>query len=146
MQPVGRPLPHPRRRDIDDLAALCAFIAGNTARQERNIPRRLTAITRSHSSIGISSQERRESTLISEALLTSTSIEPKRSIVASAMDLVASSLAMSVSSASASEALRGKCLGDRPGSGPIDVGGHHLGAGLGEFLGIDLADPLGCRR
>jgi hypothetical protein len=78
-------------------------MAGNTARQDRNMPRRFTAITRSHSSIGISSQERRGSTLISDALLTSTSIEPKRSIVASAMDLVDSSLAMSVSSASASQ-------------------------------------------
>ena len=34
-------------------------MAGNTARQDRNMPRRLTAITRSHSSTGISSQERR---------------------------------------------------------------------------------------
>ena len=66
------------------------------------MPRRFTAITRSHSSTGISSQERRASTLISEALLTSTSIEPKRSSAACAMDLVDSSLAMSVSSASAS--------------------------------------------
>src|SRR6516225_1766580 len=86
-------------RDDEMLTILprpCAFIAGNTARQDRNMPRRLTAMTRSHSSTGISSHERRGRTLISEALLMSTSMLPKRSSAVCAMACVHSSLAISV--------------------------------------------------
>jgi hypothetical protein len=63
----------------------------------------LTAITRSHSSTGISSHERRGSTLINEALLIKTSMVPKRSSVACTMALVESSLAISTPSPSASK-------------------------------------------
>ena len=51
--------------------------------QHKNIPRRLTAITRSHSSVGISSQLRRSRSLISDALLISTSMRPKAESVPS---------------------------------------------------------------
>src|SRR5262249_23994171 len=40
------------------------------------------------------------------------------------------------------EALRGERLGHRFGGGAVDVGRDHPGAGLGEFLRIDLADAL----
>src|SRR5262245_17575704 len=118
----------------------CASIAGNTARQDRNMPRRLTAMTRSHSSIGISSQERRGSTLISEALLMRTSIAPKRSSAACAMAFVDSSLAMSVARPMVSK----PCAASASATdfAAVPSMSHDAGPRLGEFLRIDFADPF----
>src|SRR5215475_558858 len=124
------------------LPRLCAFMAGNTARHARNRPRRLTAMTRSHSSTGISSQERRGSTLISEALLMSTSIEPKRSSAARAIALVESIARDIDAEPERRKALGSKRLGHSLGGRLIDVGRHHACADASEFPGVDLADAL----
>ena len=71
--------------------APCAFIAGNTAREHRKRPRRLTAITRSHSSTGISMNGRRLSGPYRAALFTRMSTRPNRASVSVARRSVSSS-------------------------------------------------------
>ena len=84
--------------------APAAFITGSTARQARNTPRRFTAITRSHSATLISSISAREIGIVANtaALLTRTSMRPKRSTVARAIASVLDSSETSVWRASGS--------------------------------------------
>ena len=133
---AGWDCPPTRDDEMLTIAVALRRIAGNTARQDRNMPRRLTAITRSHSSTGISSHERRASTLISEALLISTS--SRRSLQRGLRHRrVDSSLEMSV-------AIPIACRPARPGrryrlgGRAVDVGSDHAGAGL-RVLRIGLA-------
>ena len=121
----------------------CARMAGTTARAQFQTPLTLTAITRSHSASGISSKGCGLSVAKTAALLTSTSMRPKRASAASTMARTEPASLTSVRTPRARPAAvelvhRGRRIGD--------VGHHHARALGEEPLRVGEADARRAAR